>query len=355
MSTLEALLPLFEPETLARLTSKKAFAAGQELFEAGRTVTDIVFDGGHLRGKVKGSHPMPHQTGLKLQPDGTLEASCSCPTYTDGWEKICQHAVALALTLRKQYQTGADITRTQNPWVQDLGSGSSASRSSRPHTPHALVGRVQIVHALVEAGGLVEQLGDLRLRQPAVDLHGVVETEIPDAPAGPVHLTVPGQGQGGRRPDASWGARCACRLVALSLPGRMGRRAFGGHGGPGAAAGAGAGARPVPRPAVVCMGSAPVVALLLLLPQTLALTPTRTRARRCCVPQPSRWPPASPCCSSRRSGQPLVQPLLLLQALLRLLAGRRHVGHMRASAAAAAVTSPPPAAAPAAAAPAAAG
>ena len=127
MSTLEALLPLFEPETLARISSKKAFAAGKELFDVGRTVSDIVFDSGCLRGKVKGSHPLPHNTSLKLVPDGTLEANCTCPTYTDGWERICQHAVTLALTLRKQYQAGGEITRTQNPWVQDLASGNAAN------------------------------------------------------------------------------------------------------------------------------------------------------------------------------------------------------------------------------------
>ncbi len=127
MSTLEALLPLFEPETLARISSKKAFAAGKELFEVGRTVSDIVFDSGCLRGKVKGSHPLPHHTSLKLLPEGTLEANCTCPTYTDGWERICQHAVTLALTLRKQYQAGGEITRTQNPWVQDLASGTAAN------------------------------------------------------------------------------------------------------------------------------------------------------------------------------------------------------------------------------------
>ena len=158
MSTLEALLPLFEPETLARLTSKKAFAAGQELAEAPRTVTDIVFDGGHLRGKVKGSHPMPHQTGLKLQPDGTLEASCSCPTHTDGWERICQHAVALGLTLRKQYQTGADITRTQNPWVQDLGSSSSASN----HQRYQVEVRKGHWHVMVFKGGGTPVIGRKR-------------------------------------------------------------------------------------------------------------------------------------------------------------------------------------------------
>ena len=72
MSTLEAFLPLFEPETLGKLVSRKALATGGELFEAGRTVTDIVFDSGCLRGKVKGSQPLPHHTTLKLQPDLSL-------------------------------------------------------------------------------------------------------------------------------------------------------------------------------------------------------------------------------------------------------------------------------------------
>jgi superfamily II DNA or RNA helicase len=128
VSTLEAFLPLFEPETLGKLVSKKAFAAGVELFEVGRTVTDIVFDSGCLRGKVKGSQPVAHTTTLKLQPDGTLEAGCTCPTYTDGWERICHHAVALALTVRKQYQAGGEITMTQNPWVQELAGGNTTNQ-----------------------------------------------------------------------------------------------------------------------------------------------------------------------------------------------------------------------------------
>jgi superfamily II DNA or RNA helicase len=128
VSTLEAFLPLFEPETLAKLVSKKALAAGVELFEIGRTVTDIVFDSGCLRGKVKGSQPGPHITTLKLQPDGSLEAGCTCPTHTDGWERICHHAVALALTVRKQFQAGAEITMTQNPWVHELAGGNTTNQ-----------------------------------------------------------------------------------------------------------------------------------------------------------------------------------------------------------------------------------
>jgi hypothetical protein len=128
LSTLEAFLPLFEPEILGKLASKKAFAAGQELFDAGRTVSDIVFSGDSLRGKVKGSHPLPHTATLRLLLDGTLDASCSCPTFTDGWERICHHGVALALAVRKQYQTGAEITLTQNPWVQDVTSVATANQ-----------------------------------------------------------------------------------------------------------------------------------------------------------------------------------------------------------------------------------
>ncbi|MCA9714883.1 MAG: DEAD/DEAH box helicase [Myxococcales bacterium] len=121
---------MFEPETLARLVSKKAYAAGTELFE-NRRVSDLVFDGGTLRGRIKGSTPVPHTATLRLKPSlGTTElvASCTCPTFCDGWEKICHHAVALALTMRQQYQQGDDITMTQNPWVAGLDEATGGRR-----------------------------------------------------------------------------------------------------------------------------------------------------------------------------------------------------------------------------------
>lgn len=128
MSTLEAFLPLFEPESLARLASKKALAAGTELFEA-KAASDLVLAGDCLKGKVKGTSPLPHATSIKLLESGVVEAHCDCPTYTDGWEKFCHHAVALAFTLRKQYQAGGEITMTQNPWVAELaGTGANAQR-----------------------------------------------------------------------------------------------------------------------------------------------------------------------------------------------------------------------------------
>lgn len=127
VSKLEAFLPLFEPEALASLVSPKAYKAGVELFETKR-VSDVVYDGDTVRGKVKGSNPVPHTASLKLSPDGTLEGHCTCPTFTDGWEKICHHSAALALTVRKQYQQGSEITMTQNPWVEDLAASSHSKR-----------------------------------------------------------------------------------------------------------------------------------------------------------------------------------------------------------------------------------
>ena len=127
MSNLEAFLPLFEPENLAKIASKKAFAAGKELFDAGK-VQDLVFDGTTLRGKVLGSSPVAHTTSIKVS-DSLPQAHCSCPTYTDGWERFCHHAVALGLTFRKHYHAGAAITRAHNPWVDELEqSADPASR-----------------------------------------------------------------------------------------------------------------------------------------------------------------------------------------------------------------------------------
>ncbi|MEX1369162.1 MAG: DEAD/DEAH box helicase [Nannocystaceae bacterium] len=125
MSKLESFLPLVEPQALVRIASPKAVKAGQELHQNG-AVSDIVFEGDSVSGKVKGSHPVPHATTLKLAGK-SLEASCSCPTYCDGWEKICHHAVALGLALRDQYQRGAEITTTQTPWVVDVADDRGAS------------------------------------------------------------------------------------------------------------------------------------------------------------------------------------------------------------------------------------
>jgi len=126
VSNLEALLPLFEPDNLAKIASKRAFAAGKELFEAGRA-HDLVFDGVTLRGKVLGSHVQPHAAQIKVV-EGAPQAQCTCPTSTDGWERFCHHAVALALTFRRQYQQGAAIARAHNPWVDALTEGDAASR-----------------------------------------------------------------------------------------------------------------------------------------------------------------------------------------------------------------------------------
>jgi superfamily II DNA or RNA helicase len=128
LSKLDNLLPLLEPETLVRLASPKAMKAGQELFKNG-AVNDIVVDGEVVRGKVKGSHPLPHTTTLKRGATASgkpakLECTCTCPTFMDGWEKICHHGVALALELRKQYLAGGELTMTQNPWVVEIDAQS---------------------------------------------------------------------------------------------------------------------------------------------------------------------------------------------------------------------------------------
>jgi superfamily II DNA or RNA helicase len=127
VTKLETFLPLIEPEALVRIASAKASKAGQELFDRG-AVSDLVFSGDAVTGKVKGSHPLPHTTSIKIEAGDKLVAACSCPTFTDGWEKFCHHAVALGLALRQQYRMGAEITTTQNPWVEEVGGSSGRQR-----------------------------------------------------------------------------------------------------------------------------------------------------------------------------------------------------------------------------------
>ncbi len=127
MTQIENFLPLIEPDALARVASPKAFKAGRELFD-GKAVSDLVFLGDAVNGRVRGSQPMPHSTSIKLESPGRLVAHCSCPTFTDGWEKFCQHAVGLAMALQQQYRAGGQITTTQNPWVSDVSGDSIASQ-----------------------------------------------------------------------------------------------------------------------------------------------------------------------------------------------------------------------------------
>ena len=130
MSKLEKLLPLLEQDNLSKLASPKAIKAGAEL-HANNSVSDLVVDGSEVRAKVKGTHPVPHTTTIKrAHKNGKdfIEASCSCPTFTDGWEKVCHHAVALALTLREEFHEGGELTMTQNPWVAELEAGATQRR-----------------------------------------------------------------------------------------------------------------------------------------------------------------------------------------------------------------------------------
>jgi len=176
LSTLENLLPLLDQTALVRTASPKAMKAGLELDKSG-AVADIVVNGASVRGKIKGTHPVPHSTTLERAVTqggkGTkLVCTCSCPTFTDGWEKICHHGVALALELRRQYLAGGDLTMTQNPWVTSVdaksrnryqiqrrhgnwqvtvfGAGSAASAASRKSQGTAAVDEL-IQHYLDQA------------------------------------------------------------------------------------------------------------------------------------------------------------------------------------------------------------
>src|SRR5690606_36973070 len=115
---------MLEPEALVKFVSVKALKAGKELYEK-NSVSDLVFSGDAISGRVKGSRTIPHTTTLKLA-SGKPVVHCTCPTFTDGWEKFCHHAVALAMALRKHYHSGSEITTTHNPWVEEVEEGGAA-------------------------------------------------------------------------------------------------------------------------------------------------------------------------------------------------------------------------------------
>lgn len=218
MSKLENLLPMLEQSALVRTASPKAMKAGLELHKAD-SVSDIVVDGDSVRGKVKGSNSTVHS--VKLERTVTqggrgkkLECTCSCPTFTDGWEKVCHHGVALALEVHRQYMSGGDLTMTQNPWVTSVeaksrnryqikrhgkawrvsvfGAGSAASAAKRSRKGMAEVDRL-IQHYLDQAMDETDDgasiLEDVALagllyfaREAAVSIKGVGKLIFADEP-----------------------------------------------------------------------------------------------------------------------------------------------------------------------------
>ncbi len=125
MSKIERFLPLLEPKALRAAASAKAFATGETLAR-NDAVRDVVFEKGGLRGTVierKASFSPRIVFGGRRK----LEASCTCDAFVDGWEKVCAHAVALALAFREQVREGGDAASAANPWVE----AGLAARSSR--------------------------------------------------------------------------------------------------------------------------------------------------------------------------------------------------------------------------------
>ncbi len=129
MSQLDPFLPLLQTDALTRTATPKAFLAGQALFKKNKRVHDLVLGDSEIKGKVKGDSESDHQTRIELASRGKkLHAHCSCPTFMDGWEKFCQHAVALALTVRQQAEDGEEFSTTNNPWVTESMSGAARGR-----------------------------------------------------------------------------------------------------------------------------------------------------------------------------------------------------------------------------------
>ncbi|MGB1699436.1 MAG: SWIM zinc finger family protein, partial [Nannocystaceae bacterium] len=129
MSQLDPFLPLLQTDALTRAVTPKAFLAGQALFKKKKRVHDLVLGDAEIKGKVKGDSEADHQTRIELGSRGKkLQAHCTCPTFMDGWEKFCQHAVALALTVRQQAEEGAEFSTTNNPWVAESMSGTVRGR-----------------------------------------------------------------------------------------------------------------------------------------------------------------------------------------------------------------------------------
>ncbi|RMG96731.1 MAG: helicase [Deltaproteobacteria bacterium] len=144
VSKIERFLPLLEPKALRAEASAKAFAAGEKMAEIA-SVDDVVFEGTGVRGKVRDGNKT-HAPRIGVDGRRKLDASCTCDAFVDGWEKVCAHAVALALSFRERYREGGDVATTTNPWVEG-GVGAKSNRRLQ------IARRGEVWHVKVFTGG----------------------------------------------------------------------------------------------------------------------------------------------------------------------------------------------------------
>lgn len=126
---------------------------GRTYARAGQVVEVRVGDRG-ATAAIQGSDDAPYTVSLAREPDGDVEATCTCPYGCDAVE-WCKHAAALAFVVAHLVDTDAGLAAAWSGTTAPAVAGGAAAAT---HAPAALVpsvlpaaGRAALVTALRSA------------------------------------------------------------------------------------------------------------------------------------------------------------------------------------------------------------
>lgn len=128
---------------------------GRTYARAGQVVEVRVEDRG-ATAAIQGSDDAPYTVSLTREPDGDVEATCTCPYGCDAVE-WCKHAAALAFVVAHLVDTDVGLAAAWSGTTAPAVAGGAAAATQAPAAPVPSVlpaaGRAALVTALRSASG----------------------------------------------------------------------------------------------------------------------------------------------------------------------------------------------------------
>lgn len=145
---------LVDAEGLHALASEKIVQRGVNYFKEHR-VTDIDWDGEHIRANVEGSVPgSPYAVEIGLDDSRDLVVDCSCPF--DG-EPVCKHAVATLLAYAARQPVTEKQIATATEEAIEARSKRGRSEVKVKHVSGALAFGTWVARSLTPTGGIAQE------------------------------------------------------------------------------------------------------------------------------------------------------------------------------------------------------
>lgn len=144
---------------------------GRTYARAGQVV-EVRVEGGGATAAIQGSDDAPYSVSLTREPDGDVEATCTCPYGCDAVE-WCKHAAALAFVVAHLVDTDAGLAATWSgtaPPAAPVGAATTAAPAASAPSVLPAAERAGLVAALRTASRPVDARAQWRAALEVVPL-----------------------------------------------------------------------------------------------------------------------------------------------------------------------------------------